>query len=159
MTENSPVVIVGAGIAGLAAAAKLSEAGIAVVVFEGRDRIGGRIFTQHDAATGAAIELGAEFIHGLAPEIWAPLRESGSEITEVSGQNWCVTDRGLSSCDFLHQVDEFLNRWTIRCPTNPSCNFSSGSFGRLSNTRNGASAPGLGFGEPRNVQLALKLIF
>ena len=42
---------------------------------------------------------------------------------------------------------------------NPNTNLSSGSFGRLTNTRNGVSAPGLGFGEPRNVQLALKLIF
>ena len=42
---------------------------------------------------------------------------------------------------------------------NPNTNFSSSSFGRLTNTRSGVSAPGLGFGEPRNVQLALKLIF
>jgi hypothetical protein len=42
---------------------------------------------------------------------------------------------------------------------NPTTNLSSGSFGQMSNTRNGVSAPGLGFGEPRNVQLALKLIF
>ena len=31
--------------------------------------------------------------------------------------------------------------------------FNSDSFGRISNTRNGSGAPGLGFGEPRNVQL------
>ena len=42
---------------------------------------------------------------------------------------------------------------------NPSPNFSSGSFGRLSQTKSGAGAPGLGVGEPRNVQLALKIIF
>jgi hypothetical protein len=42
---------------------------------------------------------------------------------------------------------------------NPNTNWSSGSFGQMTNTRNGSSAPGLGFGEPRNVQLALKLIF
>jgi hypothetical protein len=42
---------------------------------------------------------------------------------------------------------------------NPNTNLSSGSFGQLTNTRNGSSAPGLGFGEPRNVQLGLKFIF
>jgi hypothetical protein len=43
---------------------------------------------------------------------------------------------------------------------NPSTsNIASGTFGLVTNTRNGSSAPGLGFGEPRNVQLALKLIF
>ena len=42
---------------------------------------------------------------------------------------------------------------------NPTTTFNSGSFGLISNTRNGSSAPGLGFGEPRNVQFALKLLW
>jgi hypothetical protein len=42
---------------------------------------------------------------------------------------------------------------------NPTNTFNSGSFGLISNTRNGSGAPGLGFGEPRNVQLALKFIW
>jgi hypothetical protein len=54
---------------------------------------------------------------------------------------------------------ETLNLFNRTNWANPTTNFSSGTFGRLTNTRNGASAPGLGFGEPRNVQLALKLIF
>ncbi len=42
---------------------------------------------------------------------------------------------------------------------NPSGTITSGTFGRLTQTRNGSSAPGLGFGEPRNIQFALKLTF
>jgi hypothetical protein len=42
---------------------------------------------------------------------------------------------------------------------NPTTTFTSSSFGELTNTKNATSAPGLGFGEPRNVQLALKVIF
>jgi hypothetical protein len=43
---------------------------------------------------------------------------------------------------------------------NPSvANISSSTFGLITNTRNGSSAPGLGYGEPRNVQLALKVLF
>ncbi len=42
---------------------------------------------------------------------------------------------------------------------NPSGTISSGTFGKLTQTRNGSSAPGLGFGEPRNVQLAGKISF
>jgi hypothetical protein len=42
---------------------------------------------------------------------------------------------------------------------NPTATLTSGTFGELTATRNSASAPGLGFGEPRNVQLALKIIF
>jgi hypothetical protein len=65
-----------------------------------------------------------------------------------------ITERIMS--EFRIETLNLFNRtnWA-----NPTTNFSSGTFGRLTNTRNGASAPGLGFGEPRNVQLALKLIF
>jgi hypothetical protein len=65
-----------------------------------------------------------------------------------------ITERIMS--EFRVETLNLFNRtnWA-----NPTVNFSSGSFGRLTNTRNGQSAPGLGFGEPRNVQLALKLIF
>lgn len=63
------ITIVGAGAAGLAAARELTSAGRRVVVLEARDRIGGRIFSlQHDK-TELPIELGAEFLHGLPPEL------------------------------------------------------------------------------------------
>jgi len=42
---------------------------------------------------------------------------------------------------------------------NPTVTFNSGSFGLISNTRNGSGSPGLGFGEPRNAQFALKLMW
>jgi hypothetical protein len=65
-----------------------------------------------------------------------------------------ITERILS--EFRVEIFNIGNRtnWA-----NPGTNFASGSFGQLTSTRNGGSAPGLGFGEPRNVQLALKLIF
>ncbi len=55
------VVIVGAGIAGLAAATQLMKAGTACVVLEARDRIGGRLHTIDLA--GAAVDLGGSWIH------------------------------------------------------------------------------------------------
>jgi phytoene dehydrogenase-like protein len=39
------VVIIGAGVAGLAAGRRLTEAGVRVTVLEARNRIGGRIHT------------------------------------------------------------------------------------------------------------------
>jgi hypothetical protein len=43
---------------------------------------------------------------------------------------------------------------------NPGINRNAAaSFGLIANTRNGAPAPGIGFGEPRNIQLALKLLW
>ncbi|WP_027883558.1 FAD-dependent oxidoreductase [Meiothermus rufus] len=54
--------VIGAGIAGLAAAQDLRKAKQEVVVLEARNRVGGRIHTDRSFAP-IPIELGAEFIH------------------------------------------------------------------------------------------------
>ena len=56
------VIVIGAGIAGLAAAKKLVGLGYSVVVLEATSQIGGRIRT--DRSLGAAFDLGAGWIHG-----------------------------------------------------------------------------------------------
>ena len=61
--QNVEVIVVGAGIAGLAAARDLSIDGYDVLVLEARDRIGGRIWTSHDL--GLPTDLGASWIHGF----------------------------------------------------------------------------------------------
>jgi monoamine oxidase len=71
MENDADVLIIGAGVAGLAAAYELSRAGVNVIVLEARDRIGGRIYTLHDESSPLPIELGAEFIHGRPPETLA----------------------------------------------------------------------------------------
>jgi polyamine oxidase len=68
------VIVVGAGIAGLAAARRLREDGYRVTVLEGRDRIGGRVLT--DDSLGVPIDLGAAWIHG----------ESDNPITELAAE-------------------------------------------------------------------------
>lgn len=56
------VVVIGAGMAGLSAARRLTDAGLRVTVYESRDRLGGRILT--DRTLGVALDLGAAWIHG-----------------------------------------------------------------------------------------------
>ncbi|MGH9641759.1 MAG: flavin monoamine oxidase family protein [Terriglobales bacterium] len=107
-SQDRNVVIIGAGIAGLAAAAKLVQASIPVTILEARDRIGGRIFTHRDPATPVPIELGAEFIHGMAPEIIEPLKEMNAPIIEVEGDNWCFNHGQLEPCRFFAQVDKIM---------------------------------------------------
>ena len=77
------VVVIGAGMSGLAAARTLAEAGLRVTVLEASNRVGGRIHTQH--AGDAVVELGAEFVHGRPPELWALIEEAGLAIFELTG--------------------------------------------------------------------------
>ena len=74
-TREADVCVVGAGLAGLTAARRLSQAGRSVVVLEARDRVGGRVWTQ-TSASGAPVDMGGCFVgpghdhlHRLAKEL------------------------------------------------------------------------------------------
>ena len=60
--SGETVVVIGAGMAGLSAARRLTTNGYRVVVVESRDRPGGRMWT--DYSLGTAVDLGAAWIHG-----------------------------------------------------------------------------------------------
>jgi len=66
-------VIVGAGVAGLACAQSLVEAGLNVQVLEASDRVGGRLWTDYGIARGAPVETGALMVHGrrVVTQDWA----------------------------------------------------------------------------------------
>ncbi len=60
--DTKSVLVVGAGMAGLAAARSLADAGWPVRLIEARDRIGGRVHTNRD--WGVPLEMGASWIQG-----------------------------------------------------------------------------------------------
>ncbi|HEX6408469.1 MAG TPA: FAD-dependent oxidoreductase, partial [Gemmatimonadales bacterium] len=51
------MIVVGGGVAGLAAARRLAQAGRSVTLLEARPRLGGRVHTIMDEPTGHAVEL------------------------------------------------------------------------------------------------------
>lgn len=69
------VAVIGAGFAGLIAARELRNAGLSVAVWEARDRIGGRVWT--DARFGHNLEMGGTWVHWSQPHTWAELTRYG----------------------------------------------------------------------------------
>ena len=73
------VIVVGAGMAGLAAARALASRGANVVVLEQRDRVGGRVWT--DRSLGFPVERGAHWIEGSEGNPLVPLAaEAGARV-------------------------------------------------------------------------------
>ncbi|AMV17476.1 flavin monoamine oxidase family protein [Planctomyces sp. SH-PL14] len=74
--SGSPILILGGGAAGLAAARRLSAAGVDSVILESRSRLGGRIVTDR-FSTGELCDGGPEFLHGSSPLFDEILQEAG----------------------------------------------------------------------------------
>ena len=99
------LIIVGAGVAGLTAAAELSGAGFNIQILEARDRLGGRLHTIHDPLSAIPIELGAEFIHGHSEHTWELVQDIPLLVGEVQGES-LFSENGI-----LQPRDEFWNAW------------------------------------------------
>ncbi len=113
MTLETDVIVVGGGVAGLAAVVELSGGPARVLLIEGRDRLGGRILT--DTSGDAAVDVGAEFIHGREPTLMEYLRKRGlahetADATDYyfDGETLARTDEGGDDSPFemLSQLSE-----------------------------------------------------
>jgi monoamine oxidase len=76
VNTDADVVVVGAGLAGLAAARDLAAAGLAVIVLEARDRVGGRIVSA-DIGDGKVTDLGGAWVGPTQDRILALAAELG----------------------------------------------------------------------------------
>lgn len=110
MVEQSDVVIIGAGVSGLAAAQALSAAGLSVAILEARHRLGGRVYTMHDSTLAVPIELGAEFIHGLPPQTWEIVRHQSLPVVQIHGDYWWSENGKLSG------NEDFWDQWEKLVP-------------------------------------------
>jgi monoamine oxidase len=109
---DSDVLVLGAGVSGLAAAARLTRAGFDVRVLEARERIGGRVYTLRNADVWPVpIELGAEFIQGRVPRLLALARAAGQPVVELGGSQWQYAEGRLRRDDrFLPRAEQVLAR-------------------------------------------------
>jgi squalene-associated FAD-dependent desaturase len=73
-----PVVVIGAGFAGLSAAVRLADAGIPVIVVEESPRLGGRATAFADRDTGERVDNGQHVLFGCYRETYAFLRRLGT---------------------------------------------------------------------------------
>jgi monoamine oxidase len=91
-TREADVCVVGAGLAGLTAARRLSQAGRSVVVLEARDRVGGRVWTK-TSRDGVPIDMGGCFIGPHHDRMHTLTKEMGVVTfkTYVDGDNVLAT--------------------------------------------------------------------
>ena len=92
------VIVLGGGLAGLAGARDLSNAGKAVALVEARDRLGGRVLTRRLPSTSMPIELGPEWVDD-SEELAPLLARRGSRLLEAEGSRWTRTNGALQRGD------------------------------------------------------------
>jgi hydroxysqualene dehydroxylase len=108
-SPQADVVVIGAGFAGLSAAAVLAERGLRVRVLEARGRLGGRASAHFDKASGEWIDNGQHVLAGCYYDTFAFLDRVGAArnvFVQPSLDVPFIDERGKAS--------------RLRCPTWPS---------------------------------------
>ena len=82
--EPPRVTVVGAGLAGLAAARLLVQGGCRVALFEAAERVGGRVWTER-LPSGTVVECGGEFIDTQHADMLALVRHLGLPMLDLQG--------------------------------------------------------------------------
>jgi hydroxysqualene dehydroxylase len=109
VSASFDVIVIGAGVAGLSAAARLADTGARVLVAEARGQLGGRATAFTDRATGELVDNGQHVLFGCYRHTFEFLRLIGAS-DHVQSQ------RALE----LVCYDEAANRSVLRCPPLPA---------------------------------------
>jgi monoamine oxidase len=97
------VVVIGGGLAGLAAAERLVDAGASVTLLEGQGRLGGRVYTEHLVGKGPPVDLGAEWL-GDEGELHHLLAGAGAHLVEADGRQVRRIEAGWRDASGLHSM-------------------------------------------------------
>ena len=76
--ESNSVIVIGGGLAGIAAAARLAEAGRRVTLLEARAGLGGRVFSFQDPQSGRILDNGQHVIVGACRNLLSFLERIGA---------------------------------------------------------------------------------
>jgi len=104
-----PVIVVGAGIAGLTAAWRLQQAGVPVRVLEAQSRVGGRMLSlRGHFGDGQVVELGGELIdtghekiQALCKELHIPLDDLSQEEDGLATDSWFFGGQGRTPAEVV----------------------------------------------------------
>ena len=110
---QADVIVVGAGAAGLAAAAELARAGRSVLVVEARERIGGRCLTRRLPGVPAPVELGAEFIHGRPQVTIDLLKKAGTTAVDSTRTQLLLFKGKLQTQNLFTQAQRVAQRKVV----------------------------------------------
>jgi squalene-associated FAD-dependent desaturase len=138
-SPRRPVLILGGGFAGLAAAADLAEAGRRVLLLERRSFLGGRAYSFTDKTTGDTIDNGQHLMMGCYHRTLRFLEKIGS-LDKLKFQP-------DPQVDFLHErADGSVTRASFKCPSLPAPLHLLGGLARLKTIGWGDRLRALGVG-------------
>jgi monoamine oxidase len=108
MVLDADVVVIGAGLAGLAAARELREGGFDVIALEARDRVGGRVWTGTIPGTDIRVEWGGTWVDPASQQHVASAAERFGLAIDPDR-----TDHALRwvGGGVLHADEEAVSRW------------------------------------------------
>jgi monoamine oxidase len=84
--DDTEVAIIGGGAAGLAAARRLTEAGVPCLIVEARSRLGGRAFTVTES--GFAMDLGCGWLHSAERNPWTHIAQRQGRTVDKTPPPW-----------------------------------------------------------------------